>query len=81
MLLFAGTLNARDHGRNEHENQQCSNATLHGSYALDARGTIINVGPFAAVGVFTFGNGNLSATLAQKVNGNVVPITVAATYK
>jgi hypothetical protein len=80
-ILFAGTLPARDHEKNERENQQCSNATLHGSYGLHATGTIINVGPFAAVGVFTFdGNGNLSATLTQKVNGNVVPITITGTY-
>jgi hypothetical protein len=52
----------------------CSNASLNGSYALHATGTIIGVGPFAAVDRFNFdGNGNLSGKLWQRINGkNVV---------
>ena len=51
----------------------CSNASLNGSYALHATGEIKNVGPFAAVGRFVFdGNGNLSGTLWQRINGNNV---------
>jgi hypothetical protein len=30
--------------RNEHDNGQCSNATLKGSYGLHATGTVIGVG-------------------------------------
>src|SRR5438309_7815618 len=45
----------------------CSNASLNGSYALQATGTIGGVGPFAAVGRFNFdGNGNLTGKLWQR---------------
>ena len=82
VVLFGNTLIADEHDKDENGNQQCSNATLNGSYGLHATGTIIGVGPFAAVGVFTFdGRGNLSATLTQKVNGNLGPtITITGTY-
>src|SRR6059036_654288 len=80
-VLFAGTLAAHKHDKDEHGNRQCSNATLNGSYGLHATGTIIGTGLFAAVGVFTFdGKGNLSAILTQKVNGNLVPVTITGTY-
>ena len=60
----------------------CSNATLHGSYGLHARGTVIGVGDFAAVGRFTFdGRGSLSAKLFVRVNGNnIEPPTLTGTY-
>jgi len=49
----------------------CSDASLHGSYGLHATGTVLGVGPFAAVGVFSFdGNGHLTGTLTSRVNGN-----------
>lgn len=82
VVLFGNTLIADEHDKDENGNRQCSNATLNGSYGLHATGTIIGVGPFAAVGVFTFdGRGNLSATLTQKVNGNASPpITITGTY-
>jgi hypothetical protein len=60
----------------------CSNATLHGSYGLHAKGTVIGVGDFAAVGRFTFdGKGNLTAKLFVRVNGNnVEPPLLTGTY-
>ncbi|HJZ70815.1 MAG TPA: hypothetical protein VKE51_03695 [Vicinamibacterales bacterium] len=60
----------------------CSNRTLHGSYGLHATGTVIGVGDFAAVGRFVFdGNGNLTATLYVRVNGNNVgPLNLSGTY-
>jgi hypothetical protein len=49
----------------------CSNSTLHGSYGLHATGDIIDVGKFAAVGVFSFdGAGHLRGTLTSRVNSN-----------
>ncbi len=49
----------------------CSNATLKGSYGLHATGSIIGVGDFAAVGLFTFdGKGGLTGRLFVRVNGN-----------
>ncbi len=49
----------------------CSNASLKGSYGLHATGSVLGVGPFAAVGVFSFdGAGNLVGTLTSRVNAN-----------
>ena len=60
----------------------CSNATLHGSYGLRATGSVIGVGDFAAVGRFTFnGNGNLTANLLVRINGNnITPPLITGTY-
>ena len=59
----------------------CSNASLNGSYALHATGTITGVGPFAAVGRFNFdGNGNLTGKLWQRVNGKNVVETLTGEY-
>lgn len=62
--------------------EQCSDATLHGSYGLRATGTVIGVGDFAAVGRFDFdGHGQLTATLYVRVNGNNVgPVHPSGTY-
>ena len=49
----------------------CSDASLRGSYGLHATGSVLGVGPFAAVGVFSFdGAGHLTGTLTSRVNGN-----------
>jgi hypothetical protein len=59
----------------------CSNASLNGSYALQATGTIGGVGPFAAVGRFNFdGNGNLTGKLWQRINGKNVVETLTGEY-
>jgi len=59
----------------------CSNASLNGSYALHATGTITGVGPFAAVGRFNFdGNGNLTGSLWQRINGKNVVETLTGEY-
>jgi hypothetical protein len=59
----------------------CSNASLNGSYALHATGTISGVGPFAAVGRFSFdGNGNLTGKLWQRINGKNVVETLTGEY-
>src|SRR5512133_948064 len=59
----------------------CSNASLNGSYALHATGTIGGVGPFAAVGRFNFdGNGKLMGKLWQRINGNNVVETLTGEY-
>lgn len=61
--------------------EQCSNATLNGSYGVSASGTVIGVGPVASVGVFTFdGEDNMTGTVIQKVNGNNVELTFTGTY-
>jgi hypothetical protein len=60
----------------------CSNATLKGSYGLHATGTIIGVGDFAAVGLFTFdGKGGLTGKLFVRANGNnFAPPEFTGTY-
>jgi hypothetical protein len=60
----------------------CTNATLHGGYGLHATGSVIGVGDFAAVGRFNFdGNGNLTAKLFVRINGNnLMPPQIIGTY-
>jgi len=69
-------------GATAHGKEQCSNATLNGSYGLTASGTVIGVGPVALVGVLEYdGKGNLTGgTVFQKVNGNNVEVTLTGTY-
>ncbi len=68
-------------GTHAEDRAHCSNATLHGSYGLHARGTIIGVGNFAAVGRFVFdGNGNLTAKLFVRVAGNNNEPEITGTY-
>jgi hypothetical protein len=69
-------------GTQAEDRANCSNATLRGSYGLHATGSVIGVGDFAAVGRFTFdGNGNLTANLFVRLNGNnVEPPQFTGTY-
>jgi hypothetical protein len=61
--------------------EQCSNATLNGTYGLYATGTVIGVGPVGLVGVLEYdGQGEFTGTVFQKVNGNLVQFTVTGTY-
>ena len=57
--------------------QNCSNATLHGSYGFHATGT-----GFVAIGRFVFdGNGGLAGKLFVRVPGtNIGPLEIAGTY-
>src|SRR5258707_772256 len=76
MLLFASTLTADEHGLSS-----CSNRSLKGSYGLYGSGTVIGVGPTALIARFTFdGAGNLTGTVASKVNGNNASFTLTGTY-
>ena len=48
------------------------NATLHGTYMTQGTGSIVGVGPMAAVGVWTFdGEGNQVLTMTFALNGAV----------
>jgi hypothetical protein len=61
--------------------ENCSNATLNGSYGLHATGTVMGVGNFAAVGRFTFdGKGNLAGKLFVRLNGNNNVANITGTY-
>ena len=78
-VLFVGSVLVMPARADDGEN--CSNATLHGSYGLHATGTIINVGAFAAVGRFTFdGKGGLTGKLFVRINSNNVVLTITGMY-
>lgn len=70
------------------ENQECSNATLHGSFAYTSTGTLLPVyapppfaGPFGEVGRQTFeGDGKTNATATLSANGNIMKVTIEGTY-
>jgi hypothetical protein len=63
-------------------NQRCSDATLSGTYSDQDTGTIVGVGPFAAVNVDSFdGRGNMTIRGVSSVNGSVSPGTETGTYQ
>jgi len=73
--------------RNVPADDGCSNATLRGSYGLEASGTIASgplAGPTALVGVLTYdGFGQASGTITQRVTtatGPATRIPLAGTY-
>src|SRR5690348_17150098 len=82
MAAFSLALSASALQAGADDAKQCSNATLNGSYGLHARGTILGVGDFAAVGRFTFdGKGHLTGKLFIRVNGtNIGPNEFTGTY-
>jgi hypothetical protein len=70
---------------NAHE-KACSDATLKGTFAQKGTGVIITppaiAGPMANVGTLTFdGNGAITGTVINSLNGNMVPATETGTYK
>lgn len=69
-------------GMRAQEKHSCSNATLHGSYALHAVGTEANGDPAHVVGRFTFdGKGNLTGQLFARIAGtNLEPPVFTGTY-
>jgi len=82
-LLTVGvsTLMVLGSPRNVRAKSGCSNATLQGSYGIHATGTALSgpsAGPIGIVGVITYdGQGQLSATLTQRVNGAGGPTTLS----
>lgn len=57
------------------------NETLHGSYMSHGAGTIIGVGPNAAIGWAIYdGKGNVVKPSTQSVNGVISTVTVIGTY-
>jgi hypothetical protein len=52
--------------------RECSNASIKGTYGFSCEGTIVGVGPIAAIGVFTAdGNGNGSEVETLSLNGEI----------
>jgi hypothetical protein len=67
---------------NLHASEPCSNATFKGSYGLNTSGTIIGVGPVAAVGELTAdGKGNVTGVNTFNINGSSSHFTFTATYQ
>ena len=59
----------------------CSNASLRGSYGLHATGITATGDPFAAVGVFSFdGDGHLTATVFFRVPSGTSEVHPSGTY-
>ena len=52
--------------------RECSNASIKGTYGFSCEGTIVGVGPLAAIGVFTAdGHGHGSEVETLSVNGQI----------
>ena len=64
------------------DRDECSLARAAGKWSLTDQGTVINIGPRAAVGVFTLdGNGNLlNGVAASSLNGTIASETFSGTY-
>jgi len=67
------------------EGNPCSKATLHGTFSQRGTGVIIAppsiAGPMANVGTLTFdGNGAVTGTVVNSLNGTTVPATEKGTY-
>jgi hypothetical protein len=68
------------------DRDECSNATLHGSFGFTSIGTLLNLppplaGPFAEIGRQTFdGRGMTDATATASANGNINKLTLQGTY-
>jgi hypothetical protein len=70
------------------EDEACSNATLHGSFAYSSTGALLDTyvpppfaGPFAEVGKQTFdGKGKTQASATLSANGNIQQVTIEGTY-
>lgn len=60
----------------------CSDGTLRGSYAARTEGSVVNAGPFAAVGIFTFeSSGVVTNTATSSTNGVIQTGSVVGTYR
>jgi hypothetical protein len=81
-LFVLGTLSSAQ----ADEHQECSNASLHGSFGFTSTGTLLavpppNAGPFAEIGRQAFdGRGSTDATATFSANGNIRHVTVVGTY-
>jgi len=64
------------------DRDECSLARAAGKWSLTDQGTVINIGPRTAVGVFTLdGNGNLlNGVAASSLNGTIASETFSGTY-
>ena len=68
------------------DDNECSNATLRGSFGFTSTGTLLALppplaGPFAEIGRQTFdGRGNTDGTATLSANGNILRVTFQGTY-
>jgi len=61
--------------------QQCSSAGAVGKYAFSDHGTVIGVGPRAAVGLLTFKpSGQIEGTVTASLDGNIAQTVLSGTY-
>lgn len=63
-------------------NEECSNASLKGSFGVTSTGTITGVGPFASIGRFSAdGQGNHSGAETVDFNGTISELSFTGTYQ
>ncbi len=61
--------------------QQCSSAVAAGKYSFSDSGTVVDVGPRAAVGLLTFdASGKIHGLVIASLNGSVTQTTLSGTY-
>lgn len=77
-IAFVGLMILGLVSRVQAHGEECSNASIKGSYGLSCEGTAVGVGPLAVIGVFTAdGKGNGSEIETLSFNG---VITTGATF-
>ena len=61
--------------------QQCSLAGAAGKYAFSDHGTVVDIGPRAAVGLLTFqASGKVEGPVTASLNGTITQTTLSGTY-
>jgi hypothetical protein len=61
--------------------QECSSTDASGKYAFSDHGTVVDVGPRAAVGLLTFrSSGKVEGPVTASLNGNITQTTLSGTY-
>jgi hypothetical protein len=90
LLVVTATSGAKDAGLvldahaqslKAHDSEECTNASLEGTYAFRDTGFNTDFGPFAGVGIFTSdGEGNLSGSTTISRNGEISQNRFERTY-
>src|SRR5262249_6900854 len=72
-VVSPATVQAKDHG--------CSTVTAAGNWAFSDTGSVIGLGPFAAIGTFALdAAGNVVGEQTNSVNGNIAHLTFGGPY-
>jgi len=81
LILFAVTFLASTAATAQSVDSACSLARAAAKYAFSDGGTIVGIGPRAAVGLFTFdAAGNITGKVTASLGGNVGTTNLSGTY-